>query len=129
MNTIKFRICYTAQNGEKRIIYEDNRYLIGLDGQVYENYGNDWKTPMWEVPFDVASPPILQRFTGCHDKNKKEIYEGDKLEYNIPGHSKFQGVAQFFAGNFVCDWGDQTEEPLSYMRTDDLEVVGNIFEV
>lgn len=128
MKTIKFRICYTAQNGEKRLIYEDERFLITLDGQILENYGTKEK-PVWEVPFDVAAPPILQCFTSCHDKNKKEIYEGDKLEYNIPGHGKFRGVAEFFAGNFVCDWGDQTEEPLSYMRTDDLEVVGNIFEV
>ena len=126
MRELKFRICYTAQNGEKSFIYEDERYLITLNGQVLENYGTKEK-PLWEVPFDGEAR--LEQYTDVKDKNGKEIYEGDKLEYNIPDHSKFQGVAGFFAGNFVCDWGDQTEEPLSYMRTNDLEVVGNTFGV
>ena len=128
MRELEFRICYTAQNGEKSFIYSDNdRFLIGLNGKIYENYGKDWKTPLWEVPFDAEAR--VEQYTGCKDKNGKKIYEGDKLEYNIPGHGKFQGVAEFFVGNFVCAWGDQTEEPLSYMRTADLEVTGNIFGV
>ena len=51
---IKFRICYTAQNGQKSLIYsEDKRYLITLDGKVLENYGKDWKNPFWEEVFDA----------------------------------------------------------------------------
>ena len=123
MNTIKFRICYTTQNGEKRMVYEDPRLLIGLDGQIYENYGND-KTPIWEVPFDVASPPILQRFTGCYDKNKKEIWEGDRVKYRNQ-----IGTVEFFAGKFQLDWGDQTDEDIAYMMIHEMEVVGNIFGV
>jgi len=124
MNIIKFRICYTAQNGEKRMIYDDNRYLIGLNGEIYENYGLDWKTPMWEVPYDVANPPILQHFTGCHDKNKKEIWEGDEIRY---GHQI--GTVEFFAGSFICNWGDQTDDNLGHLMIDKIEVVGNIFKV
>ena len=123
MKELKFRICYTAQNSEKSFIYSDNdRFLIGLDGKIYENYGVNWKTPLWEVPFD--SEARVEQYTGIKDKNGKEIYEGDKLQYG-----EFYGVAQFYVGNFVCDWGDQTEEPLSYMRTAELEIVGNTFGV
>lgn len=124
MKDMKFRICYTAQNGEKRMIYDDKRFLIGLNGEIYENYGLDWKTPTWEVPFDVAEPPILQRFTGCHDRNKKEIWEGDKVKYGVP-----VGTVEFFAGKFQLDWGDQTDADIAYLQIDQMEVVGNIFEV
>jgi uncharacterized phage protein (TIGR01671 family) len=58
---------------------EDQRFLIGLDGQIHENYGESWKKPMWEVPYDVAEPPVLQQFTGVKDLNGKEIYEGDLI--------------------------------------------------
>ena len=74
---IKFRICYTAQNGEKRVIYSDkDRFMITLSGEILENYGKTDK-PMWEVPFDVMEEPFLQQFTGFTDRNGKEIYEGD----------------------------------------------------
>ena len=76
---IKFRICYTAQNGERSIIYNDDRYLITLDGKVLENYGNKEK-PMWEEIFDGYEPPILQQYTGLIDSKGKEIYEGDVVK-------------------------------------------------
>lgn len=123
MRVLKFRICYTAQNGEKRLIYEDPRLMIGLDGQVYENYG-DVETPLWEVPFDVAEPPVVQLFTGVHDKNKKEIWEGDKVKYQ-----NRTGIVEFFAGKFQLDWGDQTDDDIAYLMIDDMEVIGNIFGV
>lgn len=124
MREIKFRVCYTAQNGEKSIIYnEDNWILIGMDGQIYENYGTDWKSPMWEVPFDVESPPILQQYTGIKDKDGKEIYEGDVIKYKDR-----EGKVEFFAGAFYCCWNDETDDQLSYMMINDMRVIGNIFE-
>ncbi len=76
----KFRICYTAQDGSKRMIYDDNRFLIGLNADVFENYGESFNKPMWEAPFDVAEPPVLQQFTGMADKNDKYVYEGDIIK-------------------------------------------------
>lgn len=123
MNDIKFRICYTAQNGEKSIVHESDRFLIGLDGKVYENYGKSWDSAIWEEPFDVE-PPILQRFSGCQDRNGKEIYEGDIINYN----GRF-GTIEFFAGIFVVNWGDQTDDELSYLMINDIAIVGNNFQV
>ena len=41
MREIKFRICHEI-NSHKTIIYPDehsDKYMIGIDGTVYENYG------------------------------------------------------------------------------------------
>ena len=45
---LKFRVCYTSQNGEKSIIYpkDNDRYLLTLDGKLFENYGKSWKGPV-----------------------------------------------------------------------------------
>ena len=51
------------------------------------------------------------------------IYEGDVLRYG-----KQVGTIQFFAGMFVCDWGDQTDSTLGFMMIANMEVIGNIFE-
>jgi len=120
---LKFRICYTAQNGDKNIIYSDDRFLIGLNGEIYENYGKDWKSPAWESPFDCSEPPIIQQYTTAHDKNGKEIYEGDILNYR--GRI---GIVEFFASMYVCCWDDETDDELAYMMIGDMEVIGNIFE-
>lgn len=98
MREIKFRIIYTAQNGEKSIHYSDDRCLIGLDGKIYENYGESWKNPVWEESFDVAKPTILQQYTGYKDKNGKEIYEGDRLKYN--NHLYKELVAEVIFGEY-----------------------------
>lgn len=66
---------------------------------------------------------IFQQNTTVHDKNKKEIYEGDKIAYR--GRI---GVVEFSAGIFFCCWDDQTDDELGYMMTDEMEIVGHIFE-
>ena len=119
MNKMKFRILYTDKRGEKSIIYDSNRYLIGLDGTVFENYGTE-VDPIWEVPFDVAELPIVQRFTGCHDSNKNDIWEGDIISYD--GR---KATIEFFAGSFFANWGDETDDDLAYLTIDNIEVIGN----
>lgn len=115
---MKFRVLYTAQDGSKSFHYsDDKRFMLGLDGVLYEDYGTPSR-PLWEVPFDVAEPPIVQQYTGCHDKNKKPIYEGDKVSYD--GRV---GTVEFFAGMFHLCWDDQTDNVLGFMMIDKMEIV------
>ena len=124
-NRFVFRVCYTAQDGSKTVHYsgDDDPFLIGLDGKVYDNYGESWKNPMWEELFDVAELPILQQSTGVVDKNGKTIFEGDIIKYR--GR---EGTVEFFAGGFVCCWDDQTDDAIGYMMIDDMEIKGNSFK-
>jgi len=75
--------------------------------------------------WDEEAP--LQQYTGVEDKNGKEIYEGDIIRYGIDLFKRV-GWVSFFAGMFVCNWDDQTEDELAYMTTQDMVVIGNEFE-
>ena len=147
---IKFRICYTAQNGQKSLIYsEDKRYLITLDGKVLENYGKDWKNPFWEEVFDADEQPIIQQYTGLTDKNNIEVYDGDIVKINRCYTRPFVNEKQQIDYKFIEGevevgkvlWGWNTQKYLvsyEHIRYDDIEdfdkpshrveVIGNIFE-
>lgn len=70
---------------------------------------------------------IIQQWTGCFDKEKRDIYEGDIIEYNN-GDTIRKGVVEFAAGIFFVIWPDQTDDELGYMLVSNIKVIGNIFE-
>ena len=93
-------------------------------GELHVYFGN------WER--GGYKEAIFQQFTGLLDKNSKEIYEGDLLEFAYRDDGKrFVGKVQYFEkfGSFgvVIDNAFETfQDLIDYAQF--FKVVGNIFE-
>lgn len=94
---------------------------IGYDAYREANY------------YDVASfkDIVFQQFTGLYDKNKKPIYEGDRVKFGYTENRDFFGEVFYFEdrANFGVKSQNAGEnfEDLAY-HVQFFEVVGNIFE-
>ena len=118
MRTIKFRGWSKSQN---YMAYQGTPDLETLQSLIF-HFGDE----------------ILMQFTGLHDKNGKEIYEGDIIgDWNeIDGKMEQSRLTVYFdekLGQWMLDNSLKQDRTLSYalfaeLQDFEYEVIGNIYE-
>ncbi len=128
MRDIKFRV-YDEGSMKYPEEYKENRfdnYFIDLNGQLryYQNcYDGGF--------FDTDNAKLMQ-FTGLHDKNGKEIYEGDIVKVKNVDYHIGQIIYDEEYAEYEIEIGKDSAFPISVLYTLsydlDIEVIGNIYE-
>lgn len=94
--------------------------------RVWDSLELEWKNPNDYTYSELfcSDKYIIQQFTGFKDKNGREIYEGDILEYQdaLTGYVG-RGKAEFEEGCFGVN-----KTPLFNIYDRYTEIIGNIFE-
>lgn len=106
----------------------ENNQMLDVQNLDFEDcfYGGEIqiRTTMYNDYFDIREMPLMQ-YTGLHDKNGKEIYEGDI--FNLGDNRILYIVEWFDTGLSGRQNGNSSRVGLQYWK-DKIEVIGNIYE-
>ena len=126
MREIKFRV-WDTENKEMLRVQELDFECTFYGGRL------SIRTEQYNDYFDIEDM-ILMQYTGLHDKNGKEIYEGDIVripnDYELYGTNAGEAYEVYFAyGGFRLK-PKYNSKARGYWLEDDneIEIIGNIYE-
>lgn len=134
MRNIKFR----AWDTKKKKWLDSSEYQLGwinnelVINPVYNGKGymdEEWSSSV-DLESDLSDHVELMQYTGLLDKNGKEIYEGDILQYNYQNYksSHLETIKWYENGFFHFQNEDVLFGCKASMSSVYYEIIGNIFE-
>jgi uncharacterized phage protein (TIGR01671 family) len=117
---IKLRVYYNAYDMVKNMHYE-KMVIIDLNNMDLEEAET------------LIKAHRKEQFTGLKDKNGKDIYVGDKIQWlrKQSYHTFKKGdvsVIKWFSEGQYTGFGFSPDKPLTAKKSKELEVIGNIHE-
>lgn len=117
MRVIKFR----AWDNRDKYWYDDMN--VSSDGKIFQVDADGY--------FDYLSDVIVMQFTGLHDLNGREIYEGDIIQHrtwrrNADGSTTLSKQNEYMDKRVV---EYETQSPfIGFSIQEDSEIIGNIYD-
>jgi uncharacterized phage protein (TIGR01671 family) len=108
-----------------RIWNDYDKKMIHWNELLEKNLANIFTIPSYDK--------WLMQYTELHDKNEKEIYEGD-IVYCQTKYGKAKAIIKFIDGKFVAYWDSILTHPQNghciacYEINKRFEVIGNIYD-
>jgi uncharacterized phage protein (TIGR01671 family) len=105
-------------------------WLPSIGKLTYPLTITDWANGYEEIT--VSENCVWQQFTGLHDKNGKEIYEGDLIQFDLLDGQIEIGIVRWSEYGF---WTTQDAKHHEQLLSDELKsnaykysLIGNIYE-